>query len=197
MFKQQIYQVIDNKINSLEINISTNIEFKTFNNALKLNKSLKSIKININKDYLSQLNNLSFFKDLLQTGLPNDMKDIDILYYLIVKNSNVKSLDLSNNKLLNVDYLLLNKIDALQSLYLSDNNIINIDKVSIFLKENKTLKILDLKNNKITKIDKLLEALTINNTLQYIDLCGNNINKYDKQRLFELQLLKPKLRLYY
>ena len=156
---------------------------KNNNNIIFDKKIKKNIIINILSKF--PFNNVS---SIIFTQ--NELIDKDILLLQNLFSSNLTNLDLSNNKINDINGFIENDLlRNLNNLNLSHNNITDISHFSKG-KFNK-LKTLDLSHNKITSID-ILQLDSNFDKLEVLDLSCNLINKLVKiniKNLKELNLL--------
>jgi len=199
----------NNHIINLNISINNNIDnlidIFNFNNNIQ-SLSLSKIKYNLNLQYinidkLAETIKNSSLLNLYITDI--NIINIDNFFEALKFNNKLTILKLTNNNINNIDKLSesLKENKTLHSLYLNDNKINNIDKLIYSLKENNTLQFINLSYNNISdiNIDELIEVLKNNNSLKFLDLTGNgnNIKDIYKDKIYNLKLLKPTLRIYF
>ena len=86
------------------------------------------------------------------------------------------------------------KNNEITELDLSNNKIENIDKLSKNLKYNNSLEVLYLNNNKIENIDRLSKSLIFNSSLKELYL---NYNKTKEEDLIKLKEKYKNIRIYF
>lgn len=175
-YKKLIYSFIDNKLKHLILTKedihNININNKIMKSAIKINKSITEIYINIeNLNYIYSNNNYYDNYDIL----------IKVIIWFLGYSKSLKLISINNIKISNL-YLkqifnvlkfntILEILKINSSIYLNDT-IFLLE----FLEKNTTLKVLSLENIVFEDIYDLSRGLSKNKTLLYLNLSNSIIN---------------------
>ena len=173
--------------NLKELNLNFNLFVESFPKKEKISKGkglfgLPNLEyLEMSNNQLVSLNGLQFFKNLKSLILKENcikkieyLNDMDDLIYL----------DVSNNKIKDVDKTLLGDLPSLQIFICDNNSMKNINGFSKY----ESIESISFQNNKIQDLN-CIEQFSELNKLKEITLKGNPITKYNNYRINLIRLL--------